>query len=78
MTENTNPGEPLHETTERLTTETRSDPQVIYDGMQAVGAITAGVGTLGLGAAAVKKVFVSGDNGAQAQAPPPPEPKQDG
>jgi hypothetical protein len=54
---------------------TRSDPQTVWDGLQAVGIAAGGIGTLSLGAAAVKQAFGGAGEG-QPQAPPPP-PKED-
>lgn len=48
--------------------EQRSAAKALYDAAMATGAVTGGVGTLGLGAAAVKKAF-GGSNDVQSQAP---------
>jgi hypothetical protein len=66
------------ETTEFLTIEKRSDPQVIYDGMTAFGVMTGGLGTFGYGAAKFKDAFFGGNEQPQQpqSTPAPPSPRE--
>jgi hypothetical protein len=49
----------------------RVDPQLVVDGVQALGVLAGGVGTAALGAAKLKEAFGTNDSG-----PPPPPPEQ--
>jgi hypothetical protein len=57
--------------------EYRSASKALYDSAMAFGAATGGLGTLGLGAAAVKKAFGGSDAPKQEEPQPQPEPKKD-
>ena len=65
---------------ERVTTHEvaaqRSAGKALYDGAIAFGAATGGLGTLGLGAAAVKQAFGSSDK-QQPEPQAQPEPKKE-